>query len=244
MKTSFSTLACPDFSWQDIYSMAKDFGFDGIEIRGLGQDIFSVKAPPFRDENIDATVAKLRKIGIEISCLSSGEPVNNLETREKAIEEIKAYAKLANKVGASFIRVLGDRDPMPVGEVDDEVVIETMKLLVPVAEEYNVTLLLETNGVYCDTKRLKKVIDAIGSRKVAALWDMHHPYRFGNESPADTVANLGELIKYTHIKDSVINAEGKVEYRLMGTGDMPIKEFFAALDSINYQGYVTLEWVY
>ena len=30
MKTCFSTLACPDFTWQEIYSMAKDFGFDGI----------------------------------------------------------------------------------------------------------------------------------------------------------------------------------------------------------------------
>ena len=52
MKTCFSTLACPNFTWQEIYSMAKDFGFDGIEIRGLGQDIFSVKAAPFTDRGI------------------------------------------------------------------------------------------------------------------------------------------------------------------------------------------------
>ena len=44
MKLSFSTLACHDFEWSDIYSMAKDLGFDGIEVRGLGDDIFSVKA--------------------------------------------------------------------------------------------------------------------------------------------------------------------------------------------------------
>ena len=35
MKIAFSTLGCPDFDWSDIYSMAKDLGFDGIEIRGL-----------------------------------------------------------------------------------------------------------------------------------------------------------------------------------------------------------------
>ena len=40
MKISFSTLGCPGFEWSDIYSMAKDFGFDGIEIRGMGKDIF------------------------------------------------------------------------------------------------------------------------------------------------------------------------------------------------------------
>ena len=35
MKFSFSTLACPDYTWADIYSMAKDLGFDGIEVRGV-----------------------------------------------------------------------------------------------------------------------------------------------------------------------------------------------------------------
>ena len=34
MKIAFSTLICPDFSWADIYSMAKGLGFDRIEIRG------------------------------------------------------------------------------------------------------------------------------------------------------------------------------------------------------------------
>ncbi len=38
MKIAFSTLGCPDFDWSDIYSMAKDFGFDGIEMRGLGDE--------------------------------------------------------------------------------------------------------------------------------------------------------------------------------------------------------------
>ena len=40
MKLAFSTLGCPDFDWSDIYSMAKDFGFQGIEIRGLGDEYF------------------------------------------------------------------------------------------------------------------------------------------------------------------------------------------------------------
>ena len=62
MLTCFSTLACPDFSWQDIYSMAKDFNFDGIEIRGLGNDIFSVKAPPFKDSELPKTIAKLKQL--------------------------------------------------------------------------------------------------------------------------------------------------------------------------------------
>ena len=59
MKLAFSTLGCPDFNWAEIYSMAKDFGFSGIEMRGLGGDIFSITARPFQKENLPGTV-KLR----------------------------------------------------------------------------------------------------------------------------------------------------------------------------------------
>lgn len=242
MKISFSTLACPDFEWSDIYSMAKDFQFDGIEIRGLGNDIFSVKAKPFSDAQLPKTVEKLKTLGLEIPCLSSGACLKFADKQEETTAEITAYAKLANRLGTPYIRILADLEPQPVDEVDDDAIAEFLKKLVPVAEEYNVTLLVETNGVYCDTKRLKNLLDKVGSRKIAALWDMHHPYRFKGELPAETVANLGEYIKYTHTKDSV-NNNGKIEYKLMGEGDMPIKEMLEALKNVGYTGYVSLEWV-
>ena len=242
MKISFSTLACPDFEWSDIYSMAKDFQFDGIEIRGLGNDIFSVKAKPFSDAQLPKTVEKLKTLGLEIPCLSSGACLKFADKQEETTAEITAYAKLANRLGTPYIRILADLEPQPVDEVDDDAIAEFLKKLVPVAEEYNVTLLVETNGVYCDTKRLKKLLDKVGSRKIAALWDMHHPYRFKGELPSETVANLGEYIKYTHTKDSVSN-NGKIEYKLMGEGDMPIKEMLEALKNVGYTGYVSLEWV-
>ena len=47
MKIAFSTLGCPEFGWTDIYSMAKDFHFDGIEVRGLGHDLYAYRAAPF-----------------------------------------------------------------------------------------------------------------------------------------------------------------------------------------------------
>ena len=63
MKFSFSTLACPDYTWADIYSMAKDLGFDGIEVRGLGNDIFDAsKNMPFSPRLLPATKQKLRAL--------------------------------------------------------------------------------------------------------------------------------------------------------------------------------------
>lgn len=244
MKISFSTLACPNFTWSEIYSMASDFGFNGIEIRGLGNNIKSYQALPFTSEALPNTIAKLKSLKLEIPCLSSGEPINNPDTIEVAIDEITQYASLANKLNASFIRVLADKNPSPGAEIDDEVVYNNLLKLIPIAEEYNVTLLIETNGAYADTKRLRRLLDRVNSRKIAALWDMHHPYRFFNEAPMETVDNLGDYIKYTHVKDSVIAPDGKVQYKLMGSGDLPLPEMFEALQSINYIGYVSLEWVY
>ncbi len=242
MKLAFSTLGCPDFDWPDIYSMAKDFGFSGIELRGLGDDIFSIKAKPFREDNLPKTIEELHKKRLEIPCLSSGCALRFADRAEQTHRELLDYIDLASKLGASYIRVLGDLTAEPRGEVDDAVVIKALKALAPYAEEKGVTLLVETNGVYTDTQRLRELLDTVQSDNVAALWDIHHPYRFAGESPEQTVQNLGAYIKYTHIKDSVMQ-DGKVCYRMMGEGDLPMDAIIRALCSINYEGYVSLEWL-
>lgn len=242
MKLAFSTLGCPDFSWKDIYSMAKDIGFDGIEIRGLGKEIFAVQAHPFIESQLTHTVKKLSELGLEIPCLSSGCCLKFTENTEKNFRQIVQYIDLASKLDTPYIRILGDLEPQPDGEVDDQVVLAALRDLIPVAEEKGVTLLLETNGVYSDTARLSKLLNQVASDAVAALWDMHHSYRFAGEKPEQTVQNLGAYIKYVHIKDSVME-KGITRYRMMGEGDLPIYDMMMALRSINYEGYISLEWV-
>ncbi|NLY91859.1 MAG: AMP-binding protein [Firmicutes bacterium] len=242
MKIAFSTLGCPDFGWTDIYSMAKDFGFDGIEIRGLGKEIFAVKGQPFTESQLPETIEKLTRLDLEIPCLSSGCCLKDREQMEANCQEIVEYITLAAKLGTAYVRILADQEPHPVDEVDDAVVLEALRRLIPVAEANGVTLLVETNGVYADTNRLRNLLDQVESDAVAALWDLHHPYRFAGEKPDTTVQNLGAYIKYVHIKDSVVE-NGKVKYKMLGEGDLPIDGMMQALRSINYEGYITLEWV-
>ncbi|MBQ8333344.1 MAG: AMP-binding protein [Clostridia bacterium] len=243
MKLSFSTLGCPDYDWTEIYTLAKDCGFHGIELRGLGGDIFSVHASPFRPENLAETKATLRRLKLEICCLSSGCALKFVDQREETIEELKEYIALAAALGTPYIRVLGDLKAEPEEDFPDEYVIEPMKVLAPIAEEAGVTLLIETNGVYSDTARLADVLARIGSDAVAALWDWNHPYRYNNESPETTIKNLGAFIKHCHIKDSVVE-DGQVVYKLVGEGDLPkMEEYMKALRSLNYEGYISLEWL-
>ncbi len=242
MKLAFSTLACPEYSWPEIYTMAKDTGFDGIEIRGLGQEIFAVKAPPFTDAGLPETLQKLHALRLEIPCLSSNCCLRDTEKAAENREEISQYIDLAQKLGAPYIRILADLAPMPECEVDDEAVAAQLRDLVPMAEKAGVTLLVETNGVYADTARLGRLLEMVSSDAVAALWDMHHPYRFFGESPEKTIQNLGGYIRYVHVKDSVME-DGRVSYRMMGEGDLPIDAMMQALRSVCYDGYISLEWV-
>ncbi|MBO5273286.1 MAG: AMP-binding protein, partial [Clostridia bacterium] len=240
MKMSFSTLGCPDFSWTDICSLAKDFGFHGIEVRSIGN---IAGQAPFSPKHIAETKANLKRMKLEICCLSSGCALKFADRHEKSLAELKAYIALAKELGTPYVRVLGDLKAMPEEDFPDENVIEPMKILAPIAEEAGVTLLIETNGVYSDTARLADVLAQIGSDNVAALWDWNHPYRFNGESPETTIKNLGAYIKHTHIKDSVVE-DGKVVYRLVGEGDLPpMADYMKALRSLNYEGYISLEWL-
>ena len=178
MKISFSTIATPDFGWVDIYSMAKDLGFDGIEIRGIGADISAVDSPVFSAAKIEGTKAKLRELRLEIPCLDTGCCLKEEKDHDLCIKEVSDYAALANKLGTPYIRLLADKDPEPVNDVDDEYVAKVLKELAAVAEQYeNITLLVETNGVYSDTLRLKRLIDKVGSPKVAVLWASYLIYK-------------------------------------------------------------------
>jgi fatty-acyl-CoA synthase len=152
------------------------------------------------------------------------------------------YISLAAKLGTPYIRILADLEPKPADEVDDAVVLAALERLIPAAQSKGVTLLVETNGVYADTGRLRGLLEDLASDAVGALWDAHHPYRYAGETPEKTVQNLGAFIKYVHIKDSVIE-NGKTRYCLMGEGDLPIDDIMLALRSINFEGFVSLEWV-
>jgi len=240
MKLAFSTLGCPDWKYNEIMAMAKDFGFDGVEVRGIRDRIYAPDIKAFGEDRISESMEKKAKLSLEIPMLTSGICVQ--KRYDTMISEAKAYAALADKIGAKYIRILADDKVMPTEPIDDEVVISNMKEIVDATKEWNAIFLIETNGAYADSKRLKAVIEKIGSDKVGALWDIHHPYRFFNESPETTGENLKKYIKYIHIKDSTFD-EGVAKYKMMGEGDMPIDSFIAVIKSMGYDGYLSLEWV-
>ena len=137
--------------------------------------------------------------------------------------------------------MLGDAQPH-AGKVNIDFVIENLKKLAAFAEQKNVKLLIETNGVFADSRVMKNLLDAVDSKAVAVLWDVHHPFRFFNEKVEDTYELLKDYIEYVHVKDSVV-IDGNIKYKMMGYGDVPVKKAITILKENGYKGYISLEWV-
>ncbi|MGI6162135.1 MAG: sugar phosphate isomerase/epimerase family protein [Christensenellales bacterium] len=241
MKLSFSTLGCPEFEWDDILSIASDMGYNGVEIRGVGSEIYVPAIKMFSEPEAAATKDRLSSLGLSIPCFTSGCELHIKEQKEKTIKEGKEYIDAGARMGVPYVRVLADSGPAPDGSIDEALVRDTAAELGAYASSRGVEVLIESNGWFADSERLAKMIQSVGGG-VAALWDIHHPYRFFSEPPKATYDNLKQYIRHTHFKDSKIS-DGNVRYALSGEGDVPAAEFVELLESGGYQGFMSLEWV-
>lgn len=242
MKIGFSTLGCPGWSWDEIIASAKDMGFDGIEIRGIGNEIFAPKAQPFLDKNIETTKQKIKHLNIEICCLTSSCVIGNEKNAASIMHEAGQYVSLASRLGVKYIRVLGDKAPQPSSDVDIKSVIDHYNTILKEAKKHDINVLVETNGVFANSQTIGRLMKNVEFDNCGILWDVHHTYRFFNEDPQYTFDSIGKYIKHVHVKDSLIE-ESSVKYKLLGQGDIPVKAALTILKNHGYDGYVCLEWV-
>lgn len=243
MKLSFSTLSCPDWTFREIYATAADLGYNGIEIRGISDEIYAPRIAAFSEEKLSHTKAHLEKRSLEIPVLTSGAYVLGNPKPESCTSEVRDYCMLAQRLGVKYVRVLMERTPEPSLLPDFEKAVESYRELCGLADTYGVTLLTETNGFLADSEVCRRFMRSVNAPNMGIIWDVHHPYRFFGEAPDETVNNIGEYIKHVHLKDSVRGSNGRITYMLTGYGDFPFELALNALKGINYNGYLSYEWV-
>jgi sugar phosphate isomerase/epimerase len=239
LKLSFSTVGCPNWTWPEIVSCAADLGFSGIELRGMGDDLSLRSVPVFQPGRVADTAKSLQGKDISISCIASNL---FLFADTFDMDDARHTIGLARNLDCPYIRVLGDAWGHPNPDVDENLVRQRLSGLAPLARDAGVTLLVETNGVWAESAKLKGLIEAVNSPSVQVLWDIHHPYRYFGEAPGTTCDNLHPYIKHVHIKDSVMK-DGKPQYKMLTYGDLPLKDSLSLLKQGGYSGCLSMEWV-
>jgi len=229
MNLSFSTRGWGDLSWEELLQEAVDMRFGGIEVYNLFKfHALTDRGGPFHGHKVAATIRQLRDLKLKIPCFDTSV---DLSSDPEAVPILTAMLENAKNAQVPYVVACALTE-------NEELVGENLEKLLSVAEEKGVSLLLKTSGIYADTARLRSMLESFASDWLGALWDMHHPYRDFGESADATIKNLGTYVKHVHLRDS----DGNGDYQLIGEGNMPIAEMMRALGSINYDGFISLEW--
>jgi sugar phosphate isomerase/epimerase len=242
MKFSFSTLGCPSWSWGEIIAAAHDLGYDGIEIRGIGKELYAPHISYFQGDNLAATKQRLAELKLGITCLTSACYLFDKSNNEMMLQMGREYVDLAASLQAPVIRVLGDLDSKPSANIDVDFVAENLRTLARYAVGKNVQVLLESNGVFGDTGLLASVLAQVNEPQAGALWDVHHPYHLFHEPVDQSYANLRPYLGHLHMKDAQME-NNEARYKMMGFGDIPNIKILELLQAGGYAGCVSLEWL-
>ncbi len=239
MKFSFSTKGWHNSTFDDFCDIAVDLKFGGIELHNIHNRLFTDKDGAFHDYAANATVRKLYEKKLELPCIDTICNPADKSLEEETLKEIKACIDIASNLHIPNVRIraIGDGETSEIAQNMADVIAKVL----PLAEEKGIVILVESCGVFCDTAALRDLLDNFACDNLAALWDMFGPYFKNGEDPDTTIKNLGNYVKHVHIKDA-IKTENGTEFCLIGEGEMPIAEMMGALRSVNYDGFISLEW--
>jgi sugar phosphate isomerase/epimerase len=244
-KLSFSTLGCPDWSFDKIIDFARDHAYSGIEVRGILREMDLQKVPEFSSpEAITVTLNKMKDRGLFFVDLGSSAAMHLSagEERNKNLDEAKRFIDLADKLYCPYIRVFPNQLPKERDRNESlKLIIEGLRELGEYASRTNVSVLLESHGELIYKKDLLTVMEGAAQPHVGLVWDICNMWIATKETPEEVYADLKPYIRHTHIKDLKI-IDGKEEYVLLGTGIVPIFQAIDLLYKNNYPGYYSFEW--
>jgi len=251
LEFGFSTNAFREYELTEAIEIIAEAGYHGVELLFDQPHLYP---PTATDEEIEAVLETVRTAEITISncnafMLTAIEDFHHpsfIEPdsayRRKRIEYTRAAIKTAAALGQSHISI-EPGGPLPTEKSTSwglDRFEEGLRNLLPVAEEKDVTLLIEPEPeLLIETSdQFLELIQRIDSSYVKCNFDAGHFYCV-DEDPAELVSQLAPYTEHYHLED--IPADRTHEHTQLGDGDMDIGEFLTAIEDTSYDGFVTVE---
>jgi L-ribulose-5-phosphate 3-epimerase len=242
----------PKFGLKSCMKIAKEAGFDGIELAVAEAGELTLDSSK---EEIKKITQAAKDAGIELSSLATGLlwdyslTSSDDKTRGKAKDIVRRVLQLASYLGVDTILVIPgtvdvffkpDAEVVPY-DLAYERSLEALKECVPTAERHKVSIGIENvwNKFLLSPLEMRDFIDKIGSPYLGAYFDVGNSLLTGY--PEHWIRVLGKRIKKVHIKDfktAVGNVNGFVD---LLEGDVNWAEVMKTLEEIGYDGWLTAE---
>jgi hexulose-6-phosphate isomerase len=247
----------PDkMSLEQCLQLAKDAGFDGIE---LNYDLDNDLSPKSGPKEFAAIAKTAERIGIAISgvCsflfwpypLSSNDPAKRGRGMELAGKMVEAAHHLGTQnllvvPGAVCIPWRTDHEPVP-NDVCDKRAREAVAKMLTSAEKHKVSLNIENiffNGYLMTPAEMAAFVDSFDSEWVKVHFDSGNIMEY--QFPEHWIAQLGKRIKNVHLKEyTKKGTDHSLEaFRPLLDGTTNWPAVLEAFDQTGYQGYLTFEY--
>ena len=230
MKLSFSIQNWKDISWDEFCQVALDTHMAGIELYDITGPVFRGKNSPTNPELASSTRRFLSNRGLKLPSLDM-----NCDFMDPDFAgELSECLQTAVNLGIEYIG-------LHTKSVDPDECVERITRILDLSQNAPVSFLVETCGVYADTGKLRDLLNTFADDRLCALWNMHETCVTGKENAQTTITNLGAYVRHVHIHD-FREWKGSTFPELMGEGNMPLEDLMNALRSVNYDGFISLQW--
>ena len=247
MKLSFTTLGCPDWDLDTLCKRGREYGFDGVDFRGV-QETLDITLMQEFTSGIAQTRRKLADAGLEVCGISSSIRLCVPEKLKENLEEARRTIPVARALGCGRVRVFGSGDPQQQSKQQmAEAGRECMEAILAIDGARRLSWLFETHDEWTKAQDCRLLLERVLDAAFGILWDMGHTSRVGGETPQQTWEAVGPRIGYTHVKDAIRDPDHpramKDGWRYVppGTGQLPLKEAIALLGEKGYDGWIMFE---
>ncbi len=228
----FRTIGYRDYPPEIAIRRIAAIGYDGVELclehPGLEPEEFDTS----RATNI-ATAAV--GAGIEIASVSYHGDRDPLPLRwRRALLAIE----LTEACGSHILIVNAPRPRRDESNLRDEF-LRQLELQLARAEELGITVALEPEPglLVHGTDDMLALIERMASDRLRVNLDLGHAFLTEPDLP-ETIRRLGDLIVSAHIEDM---PAGEHRHLVPGEGDMDLPQVLAALESIGFDGWLTVD---
>ena len=242
MRFAFMSFSCPELSLEEMIEAAKRFGYEGIEPRIVSGHKHGIE--------LDAT-AEFRsqckhlseQSGVQLCCVATSCVYADPEKTEEMVQTTHGAIDLAADVGAGRIRVFGGRIPEGVArERAIDLLVDSFEAVADHAAEREVIVSAETHDHWCDPVHLAEVMKRVDHPAIGVNWDIMHPVRTAGVTMDAAFETLKPWIRHVHFHDGT-ERDGKHTLVPIGEGDIDHKRAVELLQSIDYDGFLSGEWI-
>lgn len=234
----------------------KELGWNHIELRNIG----GVNITDITDDAFERICGRLEENGIRINCFGSAIANHGKDPRSKedftySKEALKRAIPRMHRLGVKMIRGMAFKAVLPAdpdhGEIE-KLVFGKVDELAKMCEDAGVLYVCENCGDYSGLSYAHaiRLVHAVSSPAFRLLFDMGNTVAednrigeppYARQSAWDFYRNVKDFIGYVHIKDAIIDRNGKKVHTFPGEGSADVEKIVTDLLRSGYDGGFSIE---